>query len=188
MRQVQKDDQRTESRMDYWQETNWFAIHTKACREGVAAMNIERMGLEVFLPQIREEKRVWGVAQMVIKPLFSGYLFARFCPAAYLHLIQYARGVRRVVGSGEKPLPVDEEIILAIRSRIGEEGYVRIESEPMQRGDRVIVQEGPLQGLSGIFEQALDERERVVILLETIAYQARLLIEKRYLKAQAKAV
>ena len=65
---------------------------------------------------------------------------------------------------------------------------MRIEPQPMQRGDRVVVQEGPLQGLSGIFEQALDERERVVILLEAIRYQARVLIEKRYLKAQAEAV
>ena len=36
--------------------------------------------------------------------------------------------------------------------------------------------------------KALDERERVVILLEAIRYQARVLIEKRYLKAQAEAV
>ena len=48
--------------------------------------------------------------------------------------------------------------------------------------------EVPLQGLSGIFEQTLDKRERVVILLEAIRYQARVLIEKRYLKAQAEAV
>lgn len=185
---MQKGDHPAETLMDYWRETNWYAINTKACREAVAAMNIKRLGLEVFLPQVRQQKRVWGVAQMVIKPLFAGYLFARFSPAAYLHLIQYARGVRRVVGSGESPLPVDDEIILAIRSRIGEEGYVRIEPRPMQRGDRVMVQEGPLQGLSGIFEEALDERERVVILLDAITYQARVLIRKRYLKAQAEAV
>jgi hypothetical protein len=34
----------------------------------------------------------------------------------------------------------------------------------------------------------MDDRERVMILLEAIEYQARLLIEKRYLKAQAEAL
>jgi transcriptional antiterminator RfaH len=174
--------------MDYWRQTNWYAIHTHPCREAVAAMNIERLGLEVFLPQIKQQKSVWGVPQSVIKPLFSGYLFARFCPAAYLHLIQYARGVRRVVGNGDKPLPVDDEIILAVRSRMGKEGYVQIEPRPLCRGDRVVVEDGPLQGLIGTLEQAMDDRARVVILLEAIEYQARLLIEKRYLKAQAKTV
>jgi transcriptional antiterminator RfaH len=174
--------------MDYWRNTNWYAVHTYPCREAVAAMNIERLGLEVFLPRIKQQKSVWGVAQMVIKPLFSGYLFARFCPAAYLHLIQYARGVRRVVGNGSRPLPVDDEIILAVRSGIGEEGYVQIQPRPMRHGDRVTVQEGPLQGLRGTLETEMDDRTRVVILLEAIDYQARLLIEKRYLKAQAEAL
>jgi transcriptional antiterminator RfaH len=137
---------------------------------------------------MKQEKLVWGVPQRVIKPLFPGYLFARFCPAAYLHLIQYARGVRRVVSAGETPLPVDEEIIRAIQLRIGEEGYVRIEPKPLQPGDRVIVHEGPLQGLMGIFERELSDRERVMLLLEAIEYQARVLIERRYLKAAAEVV
>lgn len=168
--------------MDYWRETKWYAVHTHPSREAVAAMNIERLGLQVFLPKIKQEKSVWGVAQSVIKPLFSGYLFAQFCPATYLHLIQYARGVRRVVGNGDRPLPVDDEIIQAVRSGIGKEGYVQIQPKPLHRGDRVMVFEGPLHGLRGILEQDMGERERVVVLLEAIEYQARLLIEKRYLK------
>jgi transcriptional antiterminator RfaH len=174
--------------MDYWRETNWYAIHTHPAREAVAAMNIERLGLQVFLPKIKEQKTVWGVAKSVIKPLFSGYLFAQFCPARYLHLIQYARGVRRVVGNGNRPLPVDDEIILAVREGIGEEGYVQIQPKPMHPGDRVMVHEGPLEGLKGVLQQELGEHERVVILLEAIEYQARLLIDKRYLTKQAEAL
>jgi transcriptional antiterminator RfaH len=174
--------------MYYWHQTKWYAIHTHPCREAVAAMNIERLGLEVFLPQIKQQKSVWGVAQTLIKPLFSCYLFAQFCPARYLRLIQYARGVRRVVGNGDRPLPVDDEIIEAVRSRIGEDGYVQIQPKALHRGDRVMVYEGPLQGLKGVLEQDIGDRERVVILLEAIEYQARLLIEKRYLKTQAEAL
>jgi transcriptional antiterminator RfaH len=151
-------------------------------------MNIERLGLEVFLPKIKMTKTVWGVAQLVIKPLFSGYLFARFAPASYLHLIQYARGVRRVVGNGARPLPVDDEIILAVRSGMDEDGYLHMTPRPLRRGDRVMVQDGPLQGLIGTLDQEMDDRQRVIILLEAIEYQARILIEKRYLRVQAEAV
>jgi transcriptional antiterminator RfaH len=174
--------------MDYFSSTNWYAIHTHPCREAVAAMNIERLGLEVFLPKIKDTKTVWGVAQMVIKPLFSGYLFARFSPATYLHLIQYARGVRRVVGNGERPLPVDDEIIMAVRAGMDEDGYLHITPRPLRRGDRVMVQDGPLQGLIGTLDQEMDDRQRVIILLEAIEYQARILIEKRYLEVQTEVV
>jgi transcriptional antiterminator RfaH len=174
--------------MDYFSNSNWYAIHTHPCREAVAAMNIERLGLEVFLPKMKKTKSVWGVAQMVVKPLFSGYLFARFSPAKYLHLIQYARGVRRVVGNGERPLPVDDEIIMAVRSGMDEDGYLQITPRPLRRGDRVVVQDGPLQGLIGTLDQEMDDRQRVIILLEAIEYQARILIEKRYLTVQTEAV
>ena len=52
----------------------------------------------------------------------------------------------------------------------------------------MMVQDGPLQGLIGTLDQEMDDRQRVVILLEAIEYQARILIEKRYLKVQAEAV
>jgi transcriptional antiterminator RfaH len=168
--------------MELSREINWYAIHAKPSREEAAALNIGRLGLDVFLPKIKKEKLVWGKSQIVIKPLFTCYLFARFSPAAYLHLIRYARGVRRVVSAGEVPLIVDEEIIKAIQPRVEEDGYIRMESGLLAPGDRVVIQEGPLQGLLGIFVRELGDRERVAILLETIGYQASALTEKRYLK------
>ena len=171
--------------MDVWQEINWYAIQTKPCREDLAAVNIGRMGLEIFLPKIQQEKFIWGRPQSVLKPLFPNYLFAQFCPRAFLHLIRYARGVRRVISAGEVPLPVDESIIQIIRSHVGQGGLVTFGTRPLRPGDRVVVEEGPLKGLMGIFERELGGRERVVLLLEAIEFQARVLTEKRYLKAVA---
>ncbi len=166
---------------DFYREIHWFAVHTKPHREDAAALNIARLDLEVFLPKIKQERLICGVPRDVIKPLFPGYLFARFRPAAHLHLIRYARGVLRVVSCGDTPLPVDEAIVQEIRSRIGPDGYVRLEDRSPQPGDRVLVREGPLRGLTGIFERELDDRERVILLLEAIEYQARVVIERRCL-------
>ncbi len=167
--------------MDFYHGVHWFAVHTKPHREDSAALNIARLDLEVFLPKVKREQTICGIPRELVKPLFPGYLFARFCPATHLHSIRYARGVLRVVSCGDVPLPVDERIIEEIRSRIGADGYVRLEDRSPHPGDRVLVKEGPLQGLKGIFERELDDRERVILLLEAIEYQARLVIPKRYL-------
>jgi hypothetical protein len=45
-----------------------------------------------------------------------------------------------------------------------------------------------LEGLRGVLEQEVTDDERVVVLLEAIEYQARLLIDKGFLKKQARAV
>jgi transcriptional antiterminator RfaH len=174
--------------MDFYREVHWFAVHAKPYREDVAAQNIARLDLEVFLPKVKRESLVCGVPREVIKPLFPGYLFARFCPATSLPLIRYARGVLRIVSCGDVPLPVDEAIIREIRSRIGADGYVRLEDRTLRPGERVLVRDGPLRGLTGIFESELDDRERVILLLEAIEYQARVVIERRCLSPVGGAV
>ena len=151
-------------------------------------MHIRRLGLEVLLPKIRREKWVWSTPQTTIKPLFPGYLFARFCPATFLHMMRYVRGARRVVSAGGLPLPVDEEIISTIRSQLGSDGCATLSTEALRAGDHVTVREGPLQGLVGIFEREVDDSNRVMVLLQAIEYQARLRIEKRYLKASVEAI
>jgi transcriptional antiterminator RfaH len=168
--------------MDPLRETNWYAIHAKSHREPAAAMNIERLGLEVFLPLVKRERVVFEAVRKVVDPLFPGYLFARFCPATYLHLIRYARGVHRVVGSGRAPLPVDETIIQTIRGRIGKDGYVTLARKRLRHGERVTIQAGPLQGMTGIFDRELKDQDRVAILLASISYQASVLVGRNDLR------
>jgi transcriptional antiterminator RfaH len=169
--------------MDVWHEVNWFAVHTKPLREDVAANYICRLGVEVLLPKTRQRKLIWGTARELQGPLFPGYLFARFRPSTYLHLIKFARGVRQVLCYGDVLLPVDEGIIRAIQSRVGKDGLVEVHPHALTPGDKVIINHGPLQGLRGIFERELGDQDRVTLLLQAIEYQAHVSIEARYLKA-----
>jgi len=121
----------------------------------------------------------------MVKPLFPGYLFARFRPSSHLHSIRYARGVNRVLCTGEVPIPLGEEVVNAITDRIGADGFVRNNGVVLRKGDPVIVNDGPLQGLAGVFERELSDGERAVILLKTVEYQATVLIEKMRLRPQA---
>jgi len=66
---------------------------------------------------------------------------------------------------------MDEEMISLIRSNIKEDGFVRIDKE-IKPGDRVIVKDGPLKNLAGIFEREMKDADRIRILLETVNYQA----------------
>ena len=65
-------------RCDLWRDINWFALHTKPRRENFAVTNVSALGVESFLPRLKTEHSVHGVARAIIKPLFPGYFFARF--------------------------------------------------------------------------------------------------------------
>jgi transcription antitermination factor NusG len=173
--------------MDTAREPNWFAIHAKARRESFAAQNVRALGIEVFLPQVRDECLIHRCWRMVTKPLFAGYLFAHFCPVEFLESVRHAHGVLTVLSTGRLPIPIDDRIIANLRSRAEGDGYVRLKKRPLRSGDRVQIEEGSFAGWVGQVEREYDDCKRVAILLEAVDF-CRIVVEKRSLTVLSKAL
>jgi transcriptional antiterminator RfaH len=161
----------------------WYAIHTNPKQENRADCNLRAWHIETFAPKIRDRRynRYTGKATYVTKPLFPGYIFARFDAGALLHKISFTRGVQRVVSIDGWPTPINDEIIEMIQSREDSDGFIRI-GEELRHGDKVMISEGPLRNFIGVFEAKLKDEERASILLNTVSYQNRVLIELGALK------
>lgn len=159
----------------------WYAVYTKPSQEDRVAKNLSRADIEVFNPLLKSIKVIRHRYQEVIQPLFPCYIFARFDFNHNSRLVRYSRGVKSIVGSHNAPLPVAEEIIETIKSKTGADGMVLIRHE-INPGDTVEIRDGPLRGLTGIFEREMPDKERVMVLLSAIEYQARVLIERGFLR------
>jgi len=156
--------------------TRWYAIYTKPAREDCVVMHISRMGLEAFNPRIKRSRKVWGEQREIIAPLFPCYAFAKFNDSS-LYSIRYVRGVRRIVGVGDMPTPIEEHIITSIKVRT-EKAREHATLPKVKPGDQVVINRGALYGLEGVFVEELSGKERVIILLHTIEWQARVQVEK----------
>ena len=84
-------------------------------------------------------------------------------------------------------MPVYDDIIQAIRSRIGEDGFIRMDSSALRPNERVVIQAGPLEGLKGVFKDELSDRNRVVILLQAVEYQVRIQIDRQFVRSAVEA-
>jgi len=163
------------------EKIQWFAVQARLGTEAVAEANLRALPIETLLPLARRPvHHATRTSRMVLRPLFPGYFFARFCAAVSLRAVKYSRGVSRVVGGGGQPWPVDDAIIADIRERISPEGCVEMRERPFRMGDRVCITAGPLAGWSGVFDSALSGAERVVILIETLQ-QGRIVIRREFL-------
>lgn len=160
---------------------NWYAIYTKPKQEDKVEENLARASIEVFNPKLRRKRLVRGRYEHIIRPFFPNYLFARFDAASQYHMIKYTRGVSGILGNAGSPWPVSEEIINIVKSRMNEEGLIIISPE-ITIGDKVEITEGPFTGFIGIFEREMKDKDRIIVLLNTIEYQARVEIEKELLK------
>jgi transcriptional antiterminator RfaH len=160
----------------------WYVIRTNSKQESRADSNLKTLGIETFSPRVKECRynAYSGEKSYIVKPFFPGYIFARVCHT-HFHKVHFTRGVRAIVHFGNDPAPVDDSIIDAIRSRTEADDCIRLDKQ-LKPGDRVIIEGGPLQNISGIFERETTGDQRVVILLEAVSYQARLEIARENLR------
>ena len=161
---------------------HWFAVQAKPASEALAESTLRSLDVETLFPRVQKTVRRRGRKSRTIKrPFFPGYLFARFAPEQSLRAVTYSRGVTRVVGTKEQPLPVEDAIIDGIRERMDYCGCVALEEHALKAGDAVDVLDGPFCGWSGVFELDLSDGQRVVILLQALE-QCRLVVDRDWVE------
>lgn len=161
----------------------WYTIRTHPKQERRADDNLRVLQVETLVPRLKESRYnpYTGEPEFVIKHLFPGYIFARFNPSEVLHKVRFTRGIHSVVSFNNNPAVVDDDIISIIQSRIGNDGLVRT-ADKLKQGDPVMIKEGPFKTFTGIFECEMKGAERIVILLNTLSYQARYVINRALIK------
>lgn len=156
----------------------WYAIYTHPRQEERAERNLNAWGVTTFNPKFKKTHFSRGSCPpaVVSANLFPRYIFARFSVHAFIHKILFTRGVISVVNFGSGPARVDDEVVAFIMSRVRADGLIDI-SEKLKRGDKVIIRDGPLKNILGVFERKIDCSSRVSVFLSAISYQANVVIE-----------
>ena len=96
----------------------------------------------------------------------------KFHPVEEFRLVKYTRGIRTIVNFNGRIIPLQENLIEFIKSNL-DNGVATIQKKEFQKGEKVVIQEGPFKGFSGIFEKEWTE-ERVAILLDRVDYRGRM--------------
>jgi transcription antitermination factor NusG len=127
---------------------HWYAAYTCANHEKRVAEQLVNRGIESFLP-LYEAVRRWSDRRVKLQvPLFPGYVFVRMPLCERLRVLQL-NGVARLVGFGEKPVPLPEDEIEGLRR--GWRCDVKMEPHPyLNEGHRVRIMRGPLAGMEGV--------------------------------------
>lgn len=157
---------------------NWYVVHTHPQQEERASGNLETLGIETLSPRLRVNRynEFTGKVIYVPKPLFPSYIFACFRINAQYHKVRFTRGVHSVVGFCGTPAPVEEEIVDLVRVRMGQDGFVKT-LEEFKAGDEVVIREGRFKNFYGVFESHMKDSERVRVLLNTVSFQAHVVVD-----------
>jgi len=147
------------------QEHNWYAIYTRCRFEKKIYSRIQKLGIEAFLPLIKEE-RVWSDRVKTVEiPLLPSYVFVRTIDSELSNLY-YIPGFVRIVSFEGKPYKINEKDIELIKTIIV--GGIPIEhTNRCTKGDRVKVVRGPLKDWEG-YVQEIKRQSRITFYFDGI--------------------
>jgi len=139
---------------------NWFALRVKSRHEKVVAGSLENKGFAHLLPLYRSTRRWSDRTKALDLPLFPGYVFCRFDLCQRGQIVQ-TFGVHSIVAFGSEPSPVAPEDIFSLCSLI-DAGTDARPTQYLAAGQRVMVTEGPLSGVTGYLMKLRNSRTLVI--------------------------
>ncbi len=142
---------------------HWYTLYTKPHKERHVSSFLQSRGFETYLPTIQVKRN----GKRKTQPFFSCYLFVRMDPADALPGVRWTPGLRRIVGFGGDPAVVPDHAISLIQKRVTEMGEVDYASR-FQSGDRVAIKSGPLRYFEAVFNCALSNRDRAMVLVDLL--------------------
>jgi transcriptional antiterminator NusG len=151
----------------------WFVIHTYSGYENKVRTNLERriasMGqaekiFRILVPTEDEIEIKDGKRRIAKKKVFPGYVLVEMImDDDSWYVVRNTPGVTGFVGSGAKPLPLQDREVKAILRQLGDETpKFRI---TYQKGSAVRINSGPFMDFSGVVDEILPEKEKVRVLV-----------------------
>ncbi|QSQ08954.1 Transcription termination/antitermination protein NusG [Koleobacter methoxysyntrophicus] len=152
---------------------NWYVVHTYSGYENKVKANLEKrvesMGMEdkifrVLVPMEEQIEIKDGKKKASKKKIFPGYVLVEMIVTDdSWYVVRNTPGVTGFVGSGTKPIPLQESEIKAILKQMGiEEKKPKVD---FKVGQSVRVTSGPFENFIGKIEGINPEKEKVRVLV-----------------------
>ena len=130
---------------------NWYAVYVKSRHEFVVSGELQRKGVETFLPSVAKLNQWKDRKKRVDVPLFPGYLFVSIAPdpEEFLRVLTTRGAVTFISLEPGCPTPVPPEEIYTLKRLLN--AAEKIDVYPyIKQGARVRIKKGVFMGAEGI--------------------------------------
>jgi len=176
---------------------NWYAVHTysgyenkvkEMLEERIKAYKMAELFGDVLIPTEEVEEIIRGgkgkkQVKKTSRKFFPGYLLIQMeMNNETWHLVRNTPKVTGFIGGKSKPIPIPDEGIDDLLSKI-EEGTLRpVFKANYEKGDEVVIIEGPFSNFNGVVEEVKPEKARLRVLVSIFGRQTPIELEYSQVK------
>ena len=147
-------------------EARWFALYTRSRNEKKVLLELQKAGINAYLPLVSRLRQWSDRKKMVEEPLFRSYIFVHITETEYFTALNVTGAVRFITFSG-KAVPIPDNQIIAIRNYLDDFEEVPEEGVILETGQLVKIKSGPMEGLIGKMIRYRN-RHRLIIQIDAI--------------------
>lgn len=165
-------DEKHEKQTD---ERAWYAIHTYSGYENkvkthlearIASMDMRNKIFRIVVPMEEEVEIKQGQRRTVQRKVFPGYVLVEMVMSDEAwYVVRNTPGVTSFVGSGTKPIPLQEHEMKSILKQVTEEVEKPKAKISFSKGQSVRVIDGPFTEFIGTVSEINMEKNKVTVLV-----------------------
>ncbi len=150
-------------------ESRWFAVYTKYKAEKYVIAQLEKTGIEAYIPLLRKVRRYGSKIRISHVPLINSYVFVKIKQAEHRevlginHVFEFVKQRKNLIS-----IPADE--IELLKKIVGEDCELKLADEAYSPGDKIEVISGNLTGLRGRLIST-KSKQNVLVELENLSFQ-----------------
>jgi transcription antitermination factor NusG len=138
----------------------WFALYTKPRSEFKAAVQIDKAGIQYYLPSVTKVKQWSDRKKKVTEPLLKGYIFIYANERERIISLEQYSVVRCLTERG-RAAKIPEWQINNLKKMLSTESDVLVK-EGLVPGVKIKIKEGPFEGVIGVLREIDNEKTLAV--------------------------
>lgn len=158
----------------------WYAAYTRSKFEKQVARELEKQGIEYYLPLYTTIRQWSDRKKKVVVPLIRSYIFVHIVEKEYLPVLQ-TTGIVTVVKFCGKPVPIPEWQIKNLKILLGASVTFVEDDRGFEKGEKVTITQGVLQGLRGTITR-IGGHHKIIISIHALNFNVTLDIDPAFVE------
>ncbi|MDQ0967597.1 transcriptional antiterminator RfaH [Flavobacterium sp. W4I14] len=150
------------------QNYRWYPVYTRSRAEKKANEELNRKGIQTYLPLKKAVKQWSDRKKIVEEPLIKSYLFAYISAREYAEVLM-TNGVARFIYFSSQVASIPDQQIHDLKLLLATDADLELIDYDIKPGESVLIKAGPFKGIIAELV-SVHNKQRIILRLQNMGY------------------